>query len=64
MAGVYPPADATATERRNVPLPTVEEEAYDRLHCAGWKLGIYSLAGQQGVACVVEGVNLAHSAIC
>jgi hypothetical protein len=38
-------------------FPAIEEEAYDRLQRAGWTLGIYSLAGQQGVLCVVEGVN-------
>ena len=40
-----------------MPLPTTEEEAYRRLHRAGWSLGIYSLAGPHGVVCVVEGLN-------
>jgi hypothetical protein len=40
-----------------MPFPTVEEEGYDRLHRAGWSLGIYSLAGPHGVVYVVEGVN-------
>jgi hypothetical protein len=40
-----------------MPFPTVEHEAYDRLHRAGWPLGIYSLAEPHGVVCVVEGVN-------
>jgi hypothetical protein len=40
-----------------MPFPTVEEEAYHRLHRACWTLGIYSLAGPIGVVCVVEGVN-------
>jgi len=39
------------------PLPTTEDEAYRRLHRAGWTLGIYSLAGPNGVVCVVEGSN-------
>ena len=40
-----------------MPFPNVEEDAYDRLHRAGWTLGIYSLAGPHGVVCVVEGLN-------
>jgi hypothetical protein len=40
-----------------MPFPTVEEEAFGRLHRAGWTLGIYSLAGPEGVMSVVEGVN-------
>jgi hypothetical protein len=40
-----------------MPFPTIEDEAYDRLHRAGWTLGIYSLAGPEAVVCVVEGVN-------
>jgi hypothetical protein len=40
-----------------VQLPTTEDEAYHRLHRAGWTLGIYSVAGLHGVVCVVEGLN-------
>jgi hypothetical protein len=40
-----------------MPFATVEEQAYDRLQRAGWTLGIYSLAGPNGVLVVVEGVN-------
>jgi hypothetical protein len=38
-------------------LPALKDEDYDRLHRAGWSLGIYSLAGPHGVVWVVEGVN-------
>jgi hypothetical protein len=40
-----------------MPFSTLEEEAYDRLHRAGWTLGFYSLAGPHGVVCVVECLN-------
>jgi len=40
-----------------MPFPTVEAEAYHRLHRAGWTLGIYSLTGPQGVVCVMDGVD-------
>jgi hypothetical protein len=32
-----------------MPVSSVQGEAYDRLHRAGWSLGIYSLAGPRGV---------------
>jgi hypothetical protein len=40
-----------------MPFPTVEEEAYDRLHGGGWTLRTYTLAGPHGIVCVVEGLN-------
>jgi hypothetical protein len=40
-----------------MPFPTGEEEAYDRLHRAGWSPRIYTLAGLDWIVCVVEGLN-------
>jgi hypothetical protein len=50
MVEVYAPSDATATERRIMPFPTVEEEAYHRLHRAGaqrsWAASLFAPTAQ------------------
>jgi len=38
-------------------LTSMQGEAHERLHRAGWSLGIYSLAGPYGVVCLVECFN-------
>jgi hypothetical protein len=40
-----------------MPLPSLQDDAHDRLHGAGWSLGIYSLAGPHALVCIVEGIN-------